>query len=427
MVAVKACFPAGYATKGEFVSVQRSRGGIVLLAALVLDSVGNGMFMPLSLIYFAQLTPVPLTLIGVLVSAATAMTLPVPLLAGWLADRIGPLPLVVAAQVTQGIGFLAYGRVQGPVGIFLASALVATGVRLFWSSVFTAIADYSDGSTSTMSKDSWYAWANMTRTGGLGVGGLITALALAGGNDSFYRVLSNGSAACYLVAAATIAAFVRAPSRGHETDDSVGYLSMMRDRPFVAFAAINTVFAISTGMLSLGLPVLVLKGIDGPPWLSPVVLAGTTILLAVLVAPVVKRLAPYRRTRVLIVAAGLWAAWCLAFAGLVPNQPDWVIPALLLATLLYTAADVVHAPVSMALATALSPPAARGRYLGVFQYSFTIAGMIAPAFFTSLFELHRSLPWLALAALNLAALVGMRLLERIVPDSAQQVAEPARV
>jgi hypothetical protein len=32
-----------------------------------------------------------------------------------------------------------------------------------------------------------------------------------------------------------------------------------------------------------------------------------------------------------------------------------------------------------------------------------------------------------LALLNLAALVGMRLLERIVPVSAQRVAEPARV
>jgi MFS family permease len=88
-------------------------------------------------------------------------------LAGWLADRIGPLPLVVASQVAQGLGYLAYGQVHGPVGIFLATALVTIGVRFFWSSVFTAVADYSDGSTSTMSKDRWYAWANMTRTGGL--------------------------------------------------------------------------------------------------------------------------------------------------------------------------------------------------------------------------------------------------------------------
>lgn len=408
-------------------AVNRSRGGAVLLSALVLDSVGTGMFQPLSLFYFLKLTPVPLALIGVLVSLATALTLPVPVLVGWLADRVGPLPLVVASQVAQGIGYLAYGGVHGPVGIFLASSVITVGVRFFWSSVFTAIADFSDGSASTMSKDSWYAWANMTRTGGLGIGGLITTLVVADGSASLYRVLSNGSAACYLVAALAIGTFVRAPRRVHEPDEAVGYRTMLRDRPFVAFAAVNTVFAVSTGMLSLGLLIFVKNGLGGPPWLASVMLAGNTILLAVLGAPVIRRVAPYRRTRVLVVAAGLWAAWCLAFAGLVPNQLEWVIPALILATLLFTAADVIHAPVSMGLATALSPPAARGRYLAVFQYSFTIANMISPAFFTTLFELHRSLPWLALGLLNLAALAGMLVLERIVPASAQRVAEPARV
>ncbi len=407
-------------------SVNRSRGGVVLLSALVLDSVGSGMFQPLSLFYFFKLTSVPLALIGVLVSLANVLTLPVPVLAGWLADRVGPLPLVVASQVAQGLGYLAFGQVHGPVGIFFASSLVTIGVRFFWSSVFTAIADFSDGSTSTMSKDSWYAWANMTRTGGLGIGGLITTLAVAGGSDAFYRVLSNSSAVCYLVAAAAIAAFVRAPRRAHETGAAVGYATMLRDRPFVAFTAINTVFAVSTGMLALGLLVFVTTGLGGPVWLTPAVLAGNTILLALLGAPAIRLVAPYRRTRVIVAAAGLWAAWCLAFAVLVPNQLEWVIPALILATLLYTAADVIHAPVSMGLATALSPPAARGRYLAVFQYSFTIANMIAPAFFTTLFALHRSLPWVALGLLNLAALAGMLLLERIVPDSAQRVAEPAR-
>jgi MFS family permease len=406
--------------------VHRSRGGIILLSALVLDSVGTGMFMPLSLLYFPKLTAVPLELVGVLASVATAVTLPIPALAGWLADRTGPLPLVVAAQLAQGIGFLAFGRVHGPAGIFLASALVTTGVRIFWSCVFTGIADYADGSTSTMSKDGWYAWANMTRTGGLGLGGLIATPVMVGG-VAYYRVLTDSSAACYAVAAVAIGIFVRAPRSAHEANAAIGFRTMLRDRAFVAFAAINTVFAMSTGMLALGLSVFVADGLHGPSWLAGSVLAGNTILLAVLGAPAIKRVRPCRRTRVLVVAAGLWAAWCLAFAGLVPDQPTWVIPALIVATLLFTAADVMHAPVSMGLATALSPAAARGRYLAVFQYSFVIASIVSPAFFTSLFTLHRSLPWLVLGLLNLTALIGMRMLERIVPAPAQRVAGPEPV
>ena len=37
-----------------------SRGASVLVGALVVDSVGNGLFLPLSLVYFVRLTPVPL-------------------------------------------------------------------------------------------------------------------------------------------------------------------------------------------------------------------------------------------------------------------------------------------------------------------------------------------------------------------------------
>ncbi|WP_177231114.1 hypothetical protein [Amycolatopsis saalfeldensis] len=48
---------------------------------------------------------------------------------------------------------------------------------------------------------------------------------------------------------------------------------------------------------------------------------------------------------------------------------------MLLAGTALTTAERPHTPVSMAFATALSPPAARGRYLASFQYSFTVAGL----------------------------------------------------
>lgn len=391
----------------------------MLVSALVVDSIGNGLFLPLSLLFFAALTDVPLALIGLLVSLANAATLPIPLLAGRLADRVGPLPLVVGSQLAQGVGYLAYPRVDEPVGILLASGLVAVGVRFFWSSVFTAIADFTDGSGSGRSRDTWFAWATMARMAGLGAGGLVTAAVVAAGDDSAYRALATATAVCFLLAGAAIGAFVRVPVRHHPVEGgSAGYRAMLRDRPFLAFAGINTAFATSSTMLTLGLPVLVVEALAGPSWLAPVLLVGNTVLLAGLSAPVVGRLAPYRRTRVLIAAAALWAAWCGLFAAVGPGRA--MVPVLVLATLLFTAAELVHAPVSMALATALSPLASRGRYLAVFQYSFTIAGMVAPAFFTALFEVRHWLPWAVLGAVNAAAAVAMRLLEPLVPEAAQR-------
>lgn len=83
----------------------------------------------------------------------------------------------------------------------------------------------------------------------------------------------------------------------------------------------------------------------------------------------------------------------------------------------------MHAPISMALAAAISPEHVRGRYLAAFQYSFTFASIIGPAFFTSLFGLARPAPWLVLAVLDIASAAVIVLLERRIP--AQALATPA--
>lgn len=99
-----------------------ARGGTVLIGALIIDSLGNGLFLPLSLVFFLKLTTVPLAELGALASAATLVTLPVPIWAGSLADKFGALPLVVAAQLMQAAGYLAYSWVKAPWSIFAAGS-----------------------------------------------------------------------------------------------------------------------------------------------------------------------------------------------------------------------------------------------------------------------------------------------------------------
>ncbi|MCO6007812.1 MFS transporter [Actinoallomurus purpureus] len=407
-------------TTSETPGSTKAHGGGVLIGALVIDSVGNGLFLPLSLVFFTRLTDVPLSLLGILLSVAGAITLPIPVWTGALADRLGALPLVVAAQVMQALGYLAYGRVDEPVGIFFAVSLVAVGVRVFWSSIFTAVADHADASTSTMRSDSWFAWANMARTAGLGLGGLITGAVIADGRTAAYHAVAYAAAGCFAAAAAVITVFVRVPKLRHDAGQTrTGYGTILKDRRFLALTGINTVFAMTGMMLALALPTFVLTGLRGPTWLASALLVGNTVVVSVLAAPVIKRLAAYRRTRIIMTAAALWSAWCFLLSGLVPGRLVWVIPVLIGATALFTLAEVMHAPVSIALVTAISPAELRGRYMAAFQYSFTIAGIIAPTFFTTLFNLHRSLPWIALGATNCLAIIALRLLEPNLLPAAQ--------
>jgi MFS family permease len=394
-----------------------SRGASALVGALVIDSVGNGLFLPLSLVYFVLLTPVPLGVVGVVLSIASLIPLPVPIWAGQLVDRLGPKPVVVGAQVLQAAGYAAFTVVNEPVGILLAAATVGVGVRFFWSAVFALLADFADGRSGRRSKDSWFTLANIARTVGLAVGGLLTGVIVASGAPAAYRATAWTAAAAFLLAAALLMIAVSAPHLRHEHVAGQGYVGMLRDRPFLALVLVNTVLALSSFFLALALPTVVSRQLGAPPWVTSVLLAGNAVLVALLSAPLVRRASRSRRTRVLVLAGILWAAGCLLLA-LLPVVGGAVVVLLVLGTLCFTIAEALHAPISQGLAEAVAPPASRGRYLATFQYSFAIASIVGPGFFAVLFEIAHPLPWLGLALLDVAALGGVLLLERRLPQGA---------
>jgi len=76
--------------------------------------------------------------------------------------------------------------------------------------------------------------------------------------------------------------------------------------------------------------------------------------------------------------------------------------------------QAVQGPVSNGLVTALAPDELRGRYLAVFQYSFGVAVMVAPALL-AVGDWVPTAPWLVLAAAAVAAAAGMLLLGTRLP------------
>jgi MFS family permease len=283
--------------------------------------------------------------------------------------------------------------------------------------VFALLADFAEGEVvggHRRTKDSWFTLANIARTVGLALGGLLTGVLVASGTAAAYRATAWCATGAFLVAALLLGLAVSAPHVRHEHVAGGGYAGMLRDRPFLALVLVNTVLALSSFFLALALPTVVVEQLHAPPWVTSVLLAGNAVLVAVLSTPLVRRANGRRRTRVLVVAAILWAAGCVLLA-LLPAVGAAVVVLLVLGTLCFTVAESIHAPISQALAEAVSPPASRGRYLAVFQYSFALASIVGPGFFAVLFEVGHPLPWLALAVLDVMALGGVLLLERRLP------------
>jgi MFS family permease len=386
------------------------RGRVPLLAGLAIDSFGGGCAGPLLLLFFNKVAGIPLGKAGVMLTIATLFSIAAPAAVGLVIDRLGSRNLVVAAQFAQGLAFTGFFFGRSTWLLFLCALVMTTGQRVFWSAIFSLLADVADEGE----RDKWFGLGGMMQAGGLALGALVAGWLLAiGGNAPFLFAMALNAVTFYIAGLLLLRLH---PSHHERTDQDSGPAPLLRkDKTFLALIGANTLLALCTMMLGVGVPVYVTEALTVPKWLVGVLIAAVAVVLATGQTLVVRHTEQRRRTNVMVVAGITYAVWALLMALQVHIAAAWIVPVLVLATACYAFADVLHAATNNALSAAISPAVGRGKYLSYWQYSFTFSSVLAPAFFTQLFEVHHELPWVALAALALVASLTIYVLARVAP------------
>lgn len=406
------------------------RGHVSLVVALAVSAVGAGLSGPLLLLYMTTVVGMPLVTAGAVLTATGIVALAVPALTAILSAKLGARIIVVAAQLVQGLGLLGLLTASSPVGravpvLAICCLLISIGQRAFWSSVFALVAKAADGSEATdqptahrarSARDAWFALAGMLQGVGFAVGAMSAGALLLLSGMLPYLVTLILSASSFIASAALIA---RVPGRPRtmslsSESSSRPLARVFPDRTYLLLIAANTFFAFCSVILGVGLPLYVSQGLDAPLWLIGPLLALNSVLGATCQGLAVRATARFRRVRVLLVAGLLWAGWGVAMASL-DLAPLWVVvPGLFATVTIYSIAELIHAPLSIALASDAAPEASRAAYLSWFQYSFALATVAAPGIFALTFAVTPTLPWLitsviAAAGCLLLAVVGRRL------------------
>jgi MFS family permease len=409
-------------TLRDRLGLPRTGGSRPLLAAILIDATGSGLWAPFALLYFHDVAGLRLSSIGAALTIAAVFTVPLAFASGTIADRFGARRVVSASQVLQGAGFLLYTQVHDVRTMVLATAITAAGNRVFWSSYFTLIAEVAE----RHERDRWYGLAGAVQNVGYAAGGLAAGVVVGLAATTGYRALVLVDAASFLLAAGLIGWGGRAsrpgqPDAGARKRTRGAAMSLrllVANRPYATLIAANAGFAVCSVMLAIGVPVYAVVALGVPAWTIGALFAANTALLALLQTVVVRRLEPHRRTGALALAGALWAGWSvlLAFAVGVPSSlvPIYVVGA----TALYVVAELIHAPTSNALAAAAAPDDTRGSHLAAFQLSWTLATLVSPALFTALFSLRPAYPWLVVACVAMAAAAATFALDRHLPAPA---------
>jgi MFS family permease len=362
-----------------------------LAIATAVDSLGSGLFLPFSVLYFVEVGRFSLLAVGAALSLAALVAAVLGPTAGPLIDRFGSRRMVVVGNVARAVAFAAY-PVAGsiPVVVVLAT-VVSWGDHVFWPATGALISEVADPGQ----RSRWFAMNRTLQNAGLAGGGLLAGVLVSAAGDTGYRTLVLVNSVSFAAAAILVASWHGAPHVLRQ-ERTGGYRAVLRDGRFVRLVSANTVFALCHLALTVLLPVYLITSLGAPAWLAALLFGLNTALVVVTQLGVVKAVENYDAVRVLRLAAALWATSFAVFALLVlgPGTTAWWLAAC--SVVVFTMAEMLHLPAGSALVAELAPPPLRGRYMAANQLSWGVAGVLAPVTFTALLSWSAGLPWLVL-------------------------------
>jgi MFS family permease len=312
-----------------------------------------------------------------------------------LSDRLGRRPVLLGSQLSTAVTLVALGLTAESTSVLVLVALLgltSNTARPAFSAMMTDIVPPAD----RIRAFSLNYWAiNL----GFAIAPLLGGLLAASG----YLTLFLVDAASTLVFAVLV--FLKVPESRPEVVVADGerpgsMADVLRDRVFLSFVLLTGCFAVVFMQHLSSLPVQMDD--DG---LSPAqyggVIALNGALIVLVTVPLSRWLQAYPRSRVLAVSS--------VFIGLGFGATAWAtsVPAYAATVVVWTVGEVIGAAVGPSVVADLAPAALRGRYQGVFGFSFAVASLVAPLAGGWTYQhLGGTVLWMGCLVLSLAAGAG---------------------
>ncbi|WP_406084005.1 MFS transporter [Streptomyces virginiae] len=378
------------------------RGHGLFITGNLIDSVGNGMLLPLGLLYFTDVQGLPLARVGAAMTVGQAVALPVTFLAGRLMDRIGPKSVVVWANILSAAGFALFLLAREPWHVAGVYVLVQAGINMYFTAQRTLITHV----TRADERRSWFAFTGSLRNVGLAAGSAAAVGALTVFGSGSLRWMIAVDAATYLLAAACFASLTTTPPRPDGTPPSALVTRADHTRRYLLLVALNIPYVLAQAALAVLVAVYTTRALELPASAASMLFVVNTVIVSACSTAVTAHLAPKvpRHAVVagyLIMAFGMWAFALPALPGAASTA--WA--ALVVAIVLFSLAEILLGPALSELSVSLTPQAAGGFTQGLYQFSWAVGMVAAPALFTALLEAGPLLPWGVEAAACLIAVL----------------------
>jgi len=387
----------------------RVKGRRPLLAAMVIDSVGTGMFLPFTVLYFIHAAGLTAPAVGVALTVAGFVVLPAPLAVAPGIDRFPARIVVAAGNLISCAAFAAYLFVHSQLAVTAAAVAAGAGQAVFWTGTRALISEVARPGE----RRSWFALQTAIRYAGYGLGGLAGAAVVSLHSPAGFKALAAIDALSYLGAALLLISWRQPPPAAKPAKPPApggarrSYWPALTDRPLAGISAINTAFVLCAQVLPVVLAVYVVGTLHLAAWIAGMLFTLNTLLIATGQAPVTlaTRRIPHRH---LLRSAA--ATWAIAFALLwaATTLPHGARAAVLATAItIFTLAEILQGPVINALVVELAPAGNPGAHLSIFQLSWSVGQTIAPAVLLGLLSAGPGWLWATTICLCLLIFLGI--------------------
>ncbi|HWD81070.1 MAG TPA: MFS transporter [Kribbella sp.] len=363
-----------------------------LALATLLSRVGNGLLMTISVLYFTRVVGLSIAQVGLGLTVAGLFGLLASIPFGHLADRRGPRTLFVVLSLLMSATASLY-IVIGAFWQFLAVASVVVVLDRGSNAVrFALIAGVVQGPERVAARAYLRSMTNIGVTAGAGLG----AIALSFGTATSYRLMFGVYVVLGVIAALVVLAVPRVAPQPR-TDGPVWVA--LRDRGYLAVAALNAAISIHFSVIDVAIPLWVVEHTDAPRWAAAVPLivnaAGVAVLQVRASRGIVDTASAARATRT---AGLLLLASMLLFATASVGDAVVAVAILVIAAAVQTAGELLQSSGSFLLGFDLAQEQAQGQYQGVWNTSTSVSSMVAPSIM-ALLPLGLGVPgWIVLGA-----------------------------
>lgn len=389
-----------------------------LIGASALNYLGNGLVLPILLIYLHRVRHIPLATTGLLLTLPALLGLVVVPLSGTVMDRVGPrrvlrwaLCAIAGGQVLIAWSHSAATAVPGLVlqGVGLAPTFPA------YNTLIARLAPDAGQQQRAFG-------VNFTVINAMiGVGGLISAAVVEVSRPATFQWLFIGNALSCIVTAALLRTVpAPAPVSVQETGERTGYRRVLRDRELgqLRRLLLLTFLIAVTGYAALdsGLPAYanVVAGVSAK--VVALSLAANTLTIVVLQLLMLRVLNGRRRSHALAAVGAVWLlSWAL-FGASPAAGGTFARSALVLGfAALFGVGETFMAPSLAPLTNTLAPEAVRGRVNALASGTFSVAFVVSPAISAGFISAGLGAVWIALLCVGCLAVVvlGLRLGRRL--------------